>query len=162
MTDVTDYIAYFRQLATEHVDIDDFYMMDINEPLIAMKNTAKYPMLILNQLSGGVMASNMDNTLDDIQGGFLIVDHLQNVDDFSSEMTILQDMKQIGWDVIARMLYDKQKCEPLAEKAIPGFDINTVRYEMLGPVFDNCFGFNFTFRLSASLDISYNAIKWDT
>lgn len=48
-------------------------------------------------------------------------------------------MKQIGADIIARMLYDYLKCEPLAIKAIPGFNINSVSYEMPGPVFDNAY-----------------------
>ena len=49
-------------------------------------------------------------------------------------------MKQIGTDIIARMLHDYLKCEILTLKAIPGFKVNSVSYEMLGPVFDNDYG----------------------
>ena len=45
-------------------------------------------------------------------------------------------MIQIGTDIIARMLHDHLKCEPLTEKAIPGFDVNSVSFEVIGPVFD--------------------------
>lgn len=31
-------------------------------------------------------------------------------------------------DIIAYMLYDYLKCEPLALKAIPGFNINSVSF----------------------------------
>ena len=140
MTDINSYVEYFRTLAREHKEINDFYMMDINEPLDALRSNIKYPALILTSLSGNFEASNLDNILDLINGGFLIIGHLDQIDDFSGEMQLVSKMKQIGTDIIARMLHDHLKCEPLTEKAIPGFNINSVSYEVLGPVFDNDFG----------------------
>ena len=67
-------------------------------------------------------------------GGFQIIGHLDQIDDFSSELQLLSNMKHIETDIIARMLHDYIKCEPLTLKAIPGFNINSVNYEMLGPV----------------------------
>ena len=72
MTDINSYIEYFRILAREHKEINDFYMMDINEPLDALRSNIKYPALILTSLSGNFEASNLDNILDMINGGFLI------------------------------------------------------------------------------------------
>jgi len=93
----------------------------------------------------------MDNILDAINGGFLIIGHLDQIDDFSGEMQLVSKMKQIGTDIIARMLYVYLKCELLTLKAIPGFKINSVSYEMLGPVFDNDFGMMFPFKLHSPL-----------
>ena len=88
---------------------------------------------------------------------FLIIGHLDQIDDFSGELFLLAEMKQIGTDIIARMLHDTLKCDPLTMKAISGFNINSVSYEMLGPVFDNDFGFLFSFKITslANLDISF-------
>jgi hypothetical protein len=58
------------------------------------------------------------------------------------------------------MLYDYLKCEPLALKAIPGFNINSVSYEMLGPVFDNDYGVLFSFKLQDCLDLEYDPYNW--
>jgi len=160
MTDINSYVEYFRTIAREHKEINDFYMMDINEPLAALRSNIKYPALILTSLSGNFEASNLDNILDSINGGFLIIDHLDKIDDFSSEVQILSMMKQIGTDIIARMLYDYLKCEPLAIKAIQGFNINSVSYEMLGPVFDNDYGVMFSFKLTDCLDLEHNLEKW--
>lgn len=153
MTDINSYVEYFRNLAKEHKEINDFYMMDINEPLDALRSTIKYPALILTSLSGNFEASNLDNILDVINGGFLIIGHLDKIDDFSGEMQVVSKMKQIGIDIISRMLYDQMKCELLAQKAIPGFNINTVSYEMLGPVFDNDYGIIFSFSLRDFIDL---------
>jgi len=69
-------------------------------------------------------------------------------------------MKQIGHEVIARMLHDKMKCELLAEKAIPGFDLNTVSFEVVGPVFDNDYGAEFIFKLIDNVDITCSINIW--
>ena len=76
-------------------------------------------------------------------------------------MQLVSKMKQIGGDIIARMLHDYLKCEALALKAIPGFSINTVSYEMLGPVFDNDYGMMYSFQLLDALDLKYDPSRWD-
>jgi hypothetical protein len=162
MTDINSYVEYFRKIAAEHKEINDFYMMDINEPLAALRSNIKYPALILTSLSGNFEASNLDNILDFINGGFLIIGHLDKIDDFSGEVQILSKMKEIGTDFIARMLHDYLKCELLAQKAIPGFDVNSVSYEMLGPVFDNDYGVMYSFKLQDCLDLEYDFPKWET
>ena len=160
MTDINSYIEYFRTIAREHKEINDFYMMDINEPLAALRSNIKYPALILTSLSGNFEASNLDNILDSINAGFLIIGHLDQIDDFSGELLVLARMKQIGTDIIARMLHDHMRCELLTLKAIPGFNINSVSYEMLGPVFDNDYGVMFSFKLQDCLDLNYDSRKW--
>jgi hypothetical protein len=135
-------------------------MMDINEILDGLRSTVKYPALILENLSGSYMASNLDNPLEVINGGFLIIDHLPNPDDFQREITIIDRMKVIGHQIITRMLYDKMKCEPLVEKAIPGFDLNTVTFEILGPIMDNDYGLSFSFNLSACLVMEDTPSIW--
>ena len=162
MTDVRNYISYFQQLANEHKEIKNFYIMDINEPLMAMRGEMQYPALILNSLAGSLKAPNLDNTLDQIKGGFLIVGQLEQLDDFPGEMLLLEQMKQIGSDIIARMLHDMLKCEERAVKAIPGFDINSVQYHMIDQVFENGFGFLFNFNISTTIDLQYDADKWDS
>jgi len=160
MTDINSYVEYFRTIASEHKEINHFYMMDINEPLAALRSNIKYPALILTSLSGNFEASNLDNILDLINGGFLIIGHLDQIDDFSGEMQLVSKMKEIGTDIITRMLHDHMKCELLTLKAIPGFNINSVSYEMLGPVFDNDFGVLFSFKIQDCLDLEYKAEKW--
>ena len=160
MTDINNYIEYFRKIAAEHKEINDFYMMDINEPLNALRSNIKYPALILTSLSGNFESSNLDNILDSINAGFLIIGHLDQVDDFSGEMQLVSKMKQIGTDIISRMLHDYYKCELLTLKAIPGFKVNSVNYEMLGPVFDNDFGIIISFKIFDDLDLEFYPSNW--
>ena len=155
MAGISSYIEYFRKIAAEHKEINGFCMIDINEILNGLRSTVKYPALILENLSGSYMVSNLDNPLEVINGGFLIIDHLPNPDDFQGEMALIDRMTHIGHHVIARMLHDKMECVPLAEKAIPGFDVNTVGFEVVGPVFDNDYGILYTFRIQDQVDLGY-------
>lgn len=162
MTDLNDYLHYFKTLADEHVDIKDFYIMDINEPLAALRGEMKYPVLILNALTGNFAAPNLDAVTDEIKGGFLIIGQLAKLDDFPGEMTLLQQMKQIGVDILARMLHDVWKCEPRASKAIPGFKVDSVTYQQIDQIFENCFGYLFNFTVMAPVDLQYDETKWDS
>ncbi|MCX6305533.1 MAG: hypothetical protein NT040_11245 [Bacteroidetes bacterium] len=161
MTDVRAYLHYFQVLAQQNKEIKDFYVMDINEPLQALRDKIQYPALIMTSLSGSFTASNLDNILDETKGGFMVIGRLDQVDDFSGEMLLLQQMKQIGQQVISRMQHDMIKCEPRATKAILGFQIHSVSYQMLDGIFDNCFGFLYSFRIYSALDLSYNPLQWD-
>ena len=161
MTDVRAYLHYFQQLAKQHNQINDFYVMDINEPLQALRGAIRFPALIMNTLSGNFVSPNLDNTLDEVKGGFLILGSLDKVDDFSAEMLMLQQMKQIGIDIILRMNFDLHSCEPSAQKAFTGFNLNTVSYQMIDGIFDNCYGFLFSFKVFAPFGFSYDPTKWN-
>ena len=160
MTDIKAYLDYFQILALQHVDIKSYYMMDINEPLAALRGEMQFPALIMNTVSGNFTASNLDNVLDEIKGGFLIVSRLTNTDDFPCEMLLLEDMKRIGADIISRMNHDLMKCEPRAQKAILGFRLGSVSYQMVDAIFDNCFGFLFSFKMFSKINLDYNPLKW--
>ena len=43
MTDINNYIEYFQTLSSEHKEINDFNMMDINEPLDALRSNIMNP-----------------------------------------------------------------------------------------------------------------------
>ena len=162
MTDVRAYLSYFQTIASEHISINDYFVLDINEPLSALRGDIKYPALIMNSITGALNAQNLDNILDDVQAGFLIIGQLANVDDFSGEMILFQQMKQIGLDIISRMNHDLIRCQPRAQKAIWGFHLNSVAYDMVDGIFDNCFGFSFTFRLFSGVNCDYNSLLWQT
>lgn len=157
MTDILDYIAYFETVATEHPGVNDFYMMDINEPLAALRSDIRYPALILTSLSGRLVCPNADNCLDEVQGGFIIIDHLESPDDFRGEVGILKNTKSIGLDIIARMVRDARMGMGQINKNLAGFSPENVTYEMVGPVFDNDFGFIFSFKILLPISLMYHS-----
>jgi len=160
MNRVISYVNYFRTLTELHPDINQFFMMDINEPLTAFHSDMKFPALILNTVNGTLSASNADNVLDNSVGGFLILGFLDDLTDFYAEMELLDRMKYIGFDVILKMNHDAQHFITMGNTAIHGFNLNSVTYQMIDGIWDKCFGFLFSFKLSSSLDQTYLPERW--
>jgi hypothetical protein len=166
MADLSSYIEYFQSLAEKHKKIlhasgsKHFFMMDINELLSSTNSTIKYPAIVLLKLSGKVIDKKEDNPLFSIEGGFLVLDHCKTIDDFAAELKIFQDTFSIGMEIISRIKHDQQACVELSLKAIPDFDPDQVRWEMIGPVFENHFGIMFRFPVNLIADLEYDPSKW--
>ncbi|MDX9907045.1 MAG: hypothetical protein RBS55_10705 [Bacteroidales bacterium] len=166
MPDISSYVQYFEKLASEHKDIlhsptsRHFFMMDINELLSATNSTARYPAIVMLKLSGKAIDKKEDNRLITIEGGFLVLDHCKNIDDFAAELEIFQKTFAIGMQMISRIAYDRQQPVPYSSKAIPDFNPDSVRWEMIGPVFENHFGIIFRFPVNLIAEMEYDSEKW--
>jgi hypothetical protein len=57
-------------------------------------------------------------------------------------------------------MYDQQAYELLSLKAVTDFDPDQVRWEMVGPVFENHFGIIFRFPVNLLLDLEYDTSRW--
>jgi hypothetical protein len=166
MADILTYIEYFEKLAQEHKEIlhgpasKHFFMMDINELLSSANSTAKYPAIVLLKLAGKAIDKKDDNPMVSIEGGFLVLDHCKNIDDFSAELSIFQKTFCIGMQMVSRIAFDQRQPVPYSFKALPDFDPDQVRWEMIGPVFENHFGIMFRFPVNLIADFEYDSSKW--
>ena len=145
---VAEYLQYFKNTASLHPAIKGFYTMDINEVLGDLRQGMQYPALILNSVNGFLSENaSQDNTQGIVKAGFMVIDHSDNVDDFTREMQILSKLK------------NDAACGEFIRK----FDVNSIKFEMLGPFFDNDYGFMFTFDLRFFVsDLSYKPEEWLT
>jgi hypothetical protein len=165
---ISDYVAYFEQLAREHKDIQHsdtarhFFVMDINEVLGAMADSSiQYPAIILNALSAHMAGSSLDNTNEQVNGGFMVIDHCQQIDDYISMVEAMSRSHRIGLEFLQRIHYDIKKCEPLALKALPEWSIFHVSSKMWGPVFDNDYGWHFEFPITRPIELDFDPDKWN-
>ena len=154
---VAEYLQYFRNIAALHPSIKGFYTMDINEVLGDLRQGMQYPALVLNSVNGSLSENlSSENTQNLVKAGFMVIDHMDSVDDFKREMQILGDTFEWSMEILSKLKKDAS-CGSFIKK----FDVNSIKFEMLGPVFDNDFGFMFTFdlRFFAS-DLSYKPDQW--
>ena len=156
---VTEYLQYYRSIATLHPSINGFYTMDINEVLGDLRSGMKYPALILNSVNGFLSRNlSADNTQNTVKAGFMVNDHADSLDDFTREMQILGDTFEWSMQILSKLKNDAA-CGEFIRK----FDVNSIKFEMLGPVFDNDYGFMFTFDLRFFVsDLSYKPDQWLT
>ena len=154
---VAEYLQYFRNTAALHPSLKGFYTMDINEVLGDLRQGMKYPALVLNSVNG-FLSENLssENTQNLVRAGFMVIDHADSLEDFHREMQILGDTFEWSMDILSKLKKDAA-CGTFIKK----FDVNSIKFEMLGPVFDNDFGFMFTFDLRFFVsDLAYHADLW--
>jgi hypothetical protein len=158
---VSEYIAYFRELAARHRGIRGFFMMDADSAVAAMQEGAvAYPCLLLETLSGRYADGHRDNPLNLIRGGFMVIDRCEVVNDFEREAQILDATFSIGAEVIAKINRDVYRRYPPALAALRDFDPNEVKWQQEGALLDNAFGTLFTFPVVKLANLTVNPEAW--
>jgi hypothetical protein len=154
---ITNYIGYFKDIAGRHKDIQGFYIMDINELEGDVRSKLQYPALVLTALTGDIAAGNDDNILNNLKNGFIILQHVNELNDYKAEMDAMASSFQIGLQVISKIRHDVQTCS----NDLADIDMNSIKYEMMGPVYDNDWGVMFTSDIFYQVsDLVYNAAIW--
>ena len=151
------YIDYMKSLAGKHASTKGFYIMDINEILNDMRSDLQYPAFMLHRIDGYITMPNRDNILNTVNSGFIIVDHLAKVDHWPSMMNIYHNTFTIGREFLSRMMWDVKQNQAYFKQLFP----DTIKYEMLDGIFDNDFGWLFTFDIECEIhDFSYDPANW--
>lgn len=157
----SDYISYFENIARRHKSIlhtdsaKHFYRMDIDEVLTGLRTDIRYKVLILENHEGKFTDQLSDNIYEIQSGAFLVLDNLAKNGDYNAIATIQDACYQIGLDIYSWIKKDK------AARVLPGIDINSFAYQKVGPLFDNAYGYRFTFNISKANGLAFDASKWN-
>lgn len=120
--------------------------------------------LLVDEVRGRLLENGAENAGDLVTGSFII---LKNVisEDFDTEEQVKEQAKQIGLKIVAWFKSQKQLWleGQLASPATKDFHIDSVRYEEVGPEFDNAFGqrFELTFKNSANQNLVLDPNDWN-
>jgi len=90
----------------------------------------------------------------------ILLDHFKLIDDFVAGLQIFKDAFSLGIKIISRISYDQEGREVLSSKALPDFNPDQVRWEMIGPVFENHFAIIYRFPVNLIDDLEYDSSKW--
>ena len=118
-----------------------------------------YTMNLRDCFEGHLVDNNADLILDDKTCAFTILIK-GKVNDIPARRINLEKARQIGLDVISRLKKYKRTMTTDYLKW-RGFDINSVSYFKVGPVFDDAYGYRFTFVVASPENLAYDATKWN-
>ena len=163
-----EYIAYFTNLASQHKQIlheagkkDAFFFIplayDLSEIDKAIRNTKSAPFVAVDALRGAFDDSGSENNVQMIDGQFTIADKATSGED-ESIRTVQDTCLRIGLDFITRLKHDsrkKQLFNPLAK-----FSISNVRYEPVGPMNMNHYGYTFLFSIACPFGYTVDSGTW--
>jgi hypothetical protein len=174
MIDTQDYIDYFENLATLHkrikhnlngekrftpISMEDV-INNINHNLVFRPELGEddYAMFLLEEITGSVRGRNVGNLNDEPDGAFVILKHCP-IEDFERERAIYKECKVIAFSILGTMTTDY---ENNADNIMQFFEpSNGIRYQKVGPVFENCFGMRVEFSFSKSCQLKHNADDYD-
>ena len=89
---------------------------------------------------------------------FLIIDHAGKADDYAKQSDILTQTEGIALDVISYLV----KCaKDPAHWLFGKFDINSCQIQKVGPLFDNYYGWNILYEITAQEKMCFVPEKWN-
>jgi hypothetical protein len=128
------------------------------DELLSNLGIAQFPALIVEENQDGVLADRApsDNYLDTPYFVFYIAEHVPLEDHDAREAAKL-NCKLLGFKIIGRMLRHKRR----GMFGLTFLNLRNVNYQTIGPIGDNCYGVMFSFTVSDTADIMYNADDWE-
>lgn len=154
--------TYFEEVASKHVDIlhaagkKKFFVTEDNHgffEVMTEQTGIKGPFLVLMNTSGK-LTGDSDTYLDH---PYVVLFVMQYVDTTKVQQMDerIQQCKQIGKQIIAKMLKDKFN----DENGLGQMDFSHIDYRKAGPI-DNYAGYYFGFVIPDDAELVYDADKW--
>jgi hypothetical protein len=172
MIDLTpeNHRSYFENLAIANKNIlhqeethKQFVCVDIeevDESVFSVLNLSDWCM-VLEDISGRVGGDDSEHLQLIANAAFLIFKHCPEGDRVQ-ERQILDEAFRIGMQIIAKMKKDKYDWNPISnDNLMTNFVPNTLKWEKLKAINDNCFGYRFEFDYSKYSSFKFDASEWN-
>jgi hypothetical protein len=168
MVSELQYIDYFTHLATQHLKIrhdagkkDAFFFIplsyDLSEIDSAIRNTKSAPMMALDAMRGTFGDNESENHVQTIEAQITILDKAENGK--AETIRSVQDTAlQIGFDIITRLKQDCRKKQIF--DANTRFAIRDVRFDPVGPMAINHYGYTLRFSIACPFDYTVDSGTW--
>ena len=150
-------VEFHKQIAIKNNAINGFYRFNVAELLGQLRSGLNAPILALESHSSELEGNGVSN-FNGRAISFLVLDHAGRDDEYDKQDEVLDAMEQIVLDIIS---YLKQLHGDKTSWLYGKFEINTVKYEKVGPVFGDMYGWNVLYTLKNHEPMKVDATKWD-
>jgi hypothetical protein len=164
MTNFSELIAYFENLAKTHVEIQHtdnekhFFRFELDEVLNGIQRTdVAYPMLILEGYSYDYTDNKSDNIIKNRSGAFIVLDHCPDISDYTKVHEIWDNLETIADDILIKMKSDKRN--PLTP-VVRGFEYSGIESKLIANEIGNSIGIRITFTISSPVSSDVNTNRW--
>ncbi len=166
MKNSSEYEAYFKQMAIDHVEIlhdDDsnphFYLADISEIVTELRSGFDQYVVILEHYEAYGQDNNTEFKTKQKTGAIMILKHVSPRDMERSDVTDALDWAEsVGWQFMARMDRDSYQ---VGHDLYHLFTLNDVDIQKVGPLYESYYGYRFEFSWTDKEDIRYDESKWN-
>jgi len=155
----THVIAFHKAIQQAHKELFGFYRFNWNEINGKFRSGIQTPAMLLESHSSQLAAnSNNTTTFNDKNISFLLLDFTGKADNYAKQEEVLDRLENIAIDIASYLkLQNGIKTSWLFGK----FDPSNYKYEKVGPIFDNMYGWNVLYSLKNHEPLCYDETKWD-
>ncbi|MDP2188572.1 MAG: hypothetical protein Q8J69_07805 [Sphingobacteriaceae bacterium] len=143
-----DYVAYFKALAEDHPAFfhshqhKSFFLWHLEDLDRSLNDLAlSFPVLMIEEPESTYSDNGAGYVTENLMGAVVVIKPVQNLGDTAAEMQVKTECKKLALGVMARMYHDKYQLR------ITGFDPSESKGAVVGPVWDNCYGYRLEFNL---------------
>lgn len=152
-------VAFHQAIAKAHKEINGFYRFNWNEINGKFRSGIGTPALLLESHSSQLTANaNNTTTFNDKSVSFLLLDFTGKADDYNKQEAVLDNLENVVLDIAA---YLKKENGNRYSWLYGKFDPNSFKYEKVGPIFDNMYGWNVLYAPKNHEKLCYEPDKWD-
>lgn len=152
-------ITKFHQyIADGHKGINGFYRFNWNEIEGNLRRNVKAPVMLLESYSS-TMSRNSNKTANfKVRNiSFLLLDYTGAPDAYNKQEEVLARLELVADDICSFL----DKCRQTPGHWMYGlFDAGTFRAEKVGPIFDNMYGWNVLYDVTAKNPLCFNPDNW--
>ena len=148
-----------REIAVYHKGINGFYRFNLDEISNGFRKGIEAPTLLLLSNSGGL--SKQSGSVATFNGrdiSFYILDFTGKADNYDKQEIVLDTIEAIVLDIAS---YLKRLSEDKTHWLFGLFDRNSYKYEKVGPVFDNMYGWLITYTIKNHEPLCLDETQWD-
>ena len=150
---------FHEAIATAHVDINGFYRYNFNEIIGQLRSGVKTPALLLESHSSDLESeTNMVTNFNPRAISILLLDFAGKANDFDKQDAILDKLENVALDICSYLV---EQNKTRGSWLFGMFNINSFKYEKVGPIFDNMYGWNVMYTLKDHEPMKVNPDKWD-
>jgi hypothetical protein len=157
------YTQYFEQLAEQLPELSHtlekprFTRMSVQTILSQASGRGELALkelsMILESFDGLINSESPTSSELYYNGGFLLLQHCAQ-GNLAQQTAIEEKAFSAGLKIIKRMQHDHQ------ESILHGFEVSSMEFDAIGPLFDNAYGYRFGFSFFFHLNLDHNENDW--
>lgn len=152
-------VDFHHEIQIAHKELNGFYRFNWNEIQGQFRKGILTPALLLESHSSGLETnSNNTTTFNGKSISFLLLDFAGKADDYNQQEDVLDKLENVALDIAT---YLKKLNGDKTSWLFGKFDPSNYRYEKVGPIFDNMYGWNILYTLKNHEPLCFDPDKWE-
>lgn len=151
-------VQFHQEIQRRNKALKGFYRFNWVEIEGQFRSGIGTPALLLESHSTDLSSnSNKVTTFNNRRISFLIIDFTGVTDDYEKQEDVLDATEDIALDIVSYLKTESKKADSFLYNL---FDVDTVRIEKVGPIFDNMYGWNVLYTLKNHEPMCFDPDKW--